>query len=372
MPHPSRVQAVSAAQHPGRLPELRAPRATRRPDSVDGRPGARGAHQELRSLRPRDRPRRRRSHGLQARHRDHPVEPLRPQLLRLGHARSLRSCPWQLRSSAIVGSCSTASASASCPTPPRTATRAATRSATSRGACRCTCRRCAASGSTGSCRRSAAPSASGRAARGDAWPKRPPGKDSVTGHWEMVGIVLEQPFPTFPHGFPPEVMRRVRARHRPRTPRQRRRPRAPRSSTSFGDGAPAHRRADRLHVGRQRLPDRGARRRHAGAPSCIACARSPSSSSPRAWASAASSRGRSSAQLGAFRRTSQPPRLRAGAAHADTLLDRLTAAGHPVVAVGKIKDLFAGRGITRHLAYGVRRRGHGPCGRGAARRADAG
>jgi phosphopentomutase len=34
-----------------------------------------------------------------------------------------------------------------------------------------------------------------------------PGKDSVTGHWEMTGIVLEHPFPTYPHGFPPEVIK---------------------------------------------------------------------------------------------------------------------------------------------------------------------
>jgi phosphopentomutase len=33
-----------------------------------------------------------------------------------------------------------------------------------------------------------------------------PGKDTTTGHWEMVGIHLEKPFPLFPHGFPPEVM----------------------------------------------------------------------------------------------------------------------------------------------------------------------
>ncbi len=32
------------------------------------------------------------------------------------------------------------------------------------------------------------------------------GKDSVTGHWEMAGIVLDRAFPTFPHGFPPEVI----------------------------------------------------------------------------------------------------------------------------------------------------------------------
>jgi phosphopentomutase len=33
-----------------------------------------------------------------------------------------------------------------------------------------------------------------------------PGKDSVTGHWEIAGVVLEKPFPTFPQGFPPEVI----------------------------------------------------------------------------------------------------------------------------------------------------------------------
>ncbi|MAT41131.1 MAG: phosphopentomutase [Anaerolineaceae bacterium] len=32
------------------------------------------------------------------------------------------------------------------------------------------------------------------------------GKDSVTGHWELMGIYLEEPFPTYPNGFPPEVI----------------------------------------------------------------------------------------------------------------------------------------------------------------------
>jgi phosphopentomutase len=32
------------------------------------------------------------------------------------------------------------------------------------------------------------------------------GKDSVVGHWEMMGIVLDRPFPTFPDGFPPELI----------------------------------------------------------------------------------------------------------------------------------------------------------------------
>lgn len=37
------------------------------------------------------------------------------------------------------------------------------------------------------------------------------GKDTTTGHWEISGIVLEQPFPTFPNGFPIEFMDRYEA-----------------------------------------------------------------------------------------------------------------------------------------------------------------
>jgi len=32
------------------------------------------------------------------------------------------------------------------------------------------------------------------------------GKDTTTGHWEMMGMVLTHAFPTYPDGFPPEVM----------------------------------------------------------------------------------------------------------------------------------------------------------------------
>src|SRR5215475_12843938 len=39
-----------------------------------------------------------------------------------------------------------------------------------------------------------------------------PGKDSVTGHWEMMGIVLDRPFPTFPQGFPKDLRARIEAR----------------------------------------------------------------------------------------------------------------------------------------------------------------
>src|SRR5882672_4180757 len=33
-----------------------------------------------------------------------------------------------------------------------------------------------------------------------------PGKDTTTGHWEMVGIHLKKPFPVFLHGFPAELI----------------------------------------------------------------------------------------------------------------------------------------------------------------------
>ncbi len=32
------------------------------------------------------------------------------------------------------------------------------------------------------------------------------GKDTTTGHWEMMGLHLTSAFPTYPDGFPPEVM----------------------------------------------------------------------------------------------------------------------------------------------------------------------
>jgi phosphopentomutase len=36
--------------------------------------------------------------------------------------------------------------------------------------------------------------------------ERSPGKDTTTGHWELAGVVLERAFPTYPDGFPPEVI----------------------------------------------------------------------------------------------------------------------------------------------------------------------
>jgi len=36
--------------------------------------------------------------------------------------------------------------------------------------------------------------------------ERSAGKDTITGHWEITGIVLDRPFPTYPNGFPHEII----------------------------------------------------------------------------------------------------------------------------------------------------------------------
>jgi len=42
--------------------------------------------------------------------------------------------------------------------------------------------------------------------------ERSKGKDTITGHWEMTGIILDQAFPTFPSGFPDDFIRRFEER----------------------------------------------------------------------------------------------------------------------------------------------------------------
>jgi phosphopentomutase len=49
----------------------------------------------------------------------------------------------------------------------------------------------------------------GERASSGAWGKMIPrsaGKDSTTGHWEIAGVQLERPFPTYPNGFPKEIV----------------------------------------------------------------------------------------------------------------------------------------------------------------------
>ena len=169
------------------------------------------------------------------------------------------------------------------------------------------------------------------------------GKDSVTGHWEMMGIVLDRAFPTFPNGFPPEVI----AEFSRQTGRAVLGNRTASGTQIIDDLGPEHMRTGALIV-------------YTSADSVFQIAAHedvvPVAELHRACEVAYTlvvegmGVGRVIARPfvgapGRFRRTANrhdyamPPT-------SETLLDRLEAASHRVVAIGKIEDLFAGRGIT--------------------------
>jgi phosphopentomutase len=168
-----------------------------------------------------------------------------------------------------------------------------------------------------------------------------PGKDSVTGHWELMGLQLEKAFPTFPDGFPDDAMREYERRIGCRT---------------LGNIVAS---------GTQIIDDLGPEHIRTGWPIIYTSADSvfqiaahedviPIPELYRLCEIAyeqfvdGMGLGRIIARPfvgdpGSFRRTANrhdyaiPP-------FADTLLDRLTRAGIPVLSIGKIADLFAGRG----------------------------
>ena len=172
------------------------------------------------------------------------------------------------------------------------------------------------------------------------------GKDSVTGHWEMMGIVLDRAFPTFPNGFSRQIIDEF--------------------SRRTGRGVIGNKAAS----GTQIIDELGAEHIQTGALIVYTSADSvfqiaaheeivPIQELYRACETAymlvceGLGVGRVIARPfvghpGAFRRTANrrdyalPP-------SGETLLDRVRAASLPVVAIGKIEDLFAGRGITKAI-----------------------
>jgi phosphopentomutase len=170
------------------------------------------------------------------------------------------------------------------------------------------------------------------------------GKDSVTGHWELMGVVLDRPFPLFPAGFPAEVI----AEFARRTGRGVIGNKPVSGTVVIDELGPEHLRSGDYIV-------------YTSADSVFQIAAHenvvPLEELYRACDIAYElvceglGVGRVIARPfvgapGAFRRTGNrrdfalPPT-------AETLLDRLTACGWPVIAIGKVEDLFSGRGITR-------------------------
>lgn len=183
-----------------------------------------------------------------------------------------------------------------------------------------------------------------------------PGKDSTTGHWELAGVVQDPPFATFPEGFPPDLLQRF--------------------ETLAGTPPLGNLSASGTEI----IQELGAEHLRSGRPILYTSVDSVLQIAvhedvlPPQELHALCQRVREMADeyrigrviarpfegdaVSGFRRTSRrkdfsmpPP--------APTLLDHLDDAGHRVCALGKINDLFSGRGIsqvvpTRDNADGMR------------------
>ena len=176
--------------------------------------------------------------------------------------------------------------------------------------------------------------------------EKSPGKDSVTGHWEMAGLVLDKPFPVFPDGFSKDLISAFEAR--------------------IGRKVLANKAASGTEI----VEELGAEHVRTGCPIVYTSADSVFQIAAHEdivpietlyqWCEIGyelAGKGLGVARViarpftgaeGQWARTSNrkdyalvPPRA--------TLLDMVHDAGIPVMAVGKVDDLFAGRGITESI-----------------------
>ena len=173
--------------------------------------------------------------------------------------------------------------------------------------------------------------------------ERSAGKDSVTGHWELMGVVLDRPFPTFPEGFPKTLITEFETRI---------------GRQSIGNVVAS---------GTAVIDELGPLHMETGYPIVYTSADSVFQIAAHEgivpvpqlykWCNVAYDLAVKGLGLGrviarpfiglpgSFQRTANrhdyamPP-------VAETLLDRMLAAGQHVAAIGKISDLFAGRGIS--------------------------
>ncbi|MDN5326891.1 MAG: phosphopentomutase [Moorella sp. (in: firmicutes)] len=172
------------------------------------------------------------------------------------------------------------------------------------------------------------------------------GKDTTSGHWELAGLILERPFPLYPHGFPPEIIEPF--------------------EKAIGRRVLGNKPASGTAI----IEELGAEHMRTGYPIVYTSADSVFQIAAheevipveelyryckiaRRLLTGEHAVGRVIArpfvgEPGHFIRTDrrqdfslEPPR--------PTLLDAVIAAGLEVMAVGKIKDIFAGRGISRWI-----------------------
>ncbi|MEO8348612.1 MAG: phosphopentomutase, partial [Acidobacteriota bacterium] len=182
-------------------------------------------------------------------------------------------------------------------------------------------------------------------ARGKAY-ELSAGKDTTTGHWEMMGLVVERPFPLYPNGFPDEIVRSFEAHV---------------GKKVLGNVAAS---------GTEIIRDLGEEQLATGRPilytsgdSVFQLAVHEDVWAPeRLWEVCRYARGILTGEHAAGRVIARPFTGRPGAfvrtanrrdftvePTGDTWLDRLVGADRNVFGVGKIVDIFSGRGITSSI-----------------------
>ena len=170
------------------------------------------------------------------------------------------------------------------------------------------------------------------------------GKDTTTGHWELAGRIVRRPFPTYPKGFPAPLLAEF--------------------SRRCGRGILCN----RPYSGTQVIADYGERHRKTGDLIVYTSADSVFQIAAHEdvvpleelYRDCEIARGLLTGENGVARVIARPftgekpPFQRTPNRHdfslpppGDTMLDILKSAGWTVLAVGKIADIFAGRGITR-------------------------
>jgi phosphopentomutase len=174
-------------------------------------------------------------------------------------------------------------------------------------------------------------------------------KATLAGHWEMMGLALEDPLPTYPEGFPEDVLRRF--------------------ENETGRGIIGNRPASGTQIIEELGPEQertGAWILYTSADSVFQIA-AHTGVIPLDELYEASEKAHKMligggeilverviarpfhGQPGAYERENENRHDYGITPPSETYLDRIKDAGHETVAVGKIKDIFDGRGITEHL-----------------------
>ncbi len=170
------------------------------------------------------------------------------------------------------------------------------------------------------------------------------GKDSTTGHWEITGVVLKKPLPTYPHGFPPDLV------------------------AAFEQAIGRKVLGNKPASGTEIIKELGEEHMRTGYPILYTSADSVFQVAAhqdviplaelyhicviaRGMLTGENAVGRVIArpfigEPGSFKRT-EHRRDFSLAPLGTTLLDLLQAGGKEVIGIGKIEDLFAGRGLTQ-------------------------